>query len=511
LFRYDDEAGREEAEAFVALLLESRHPTESQSPQMAELPIYVTLTMRSEYLGACSLIDGLAEAINEGAYLVPRMTREQCREAIVGPARVCGVDLADALVERLLDDLASFAPWDDGDKPDQSHSHSGTDQLSRLARRADQLPVMQHALNQMWREAIKDRKPAERGIALTLSEYEAIGKVRGAINRHADDILKRLGPEHGVAEGVFRALTSGTTVANAVRRPTSFGELVKICGAGEPVVRNVVEAFRTPDCNFVLPEIDHKPVLDDATKIDLTHESLIRQWERLSTWLEKEGRAAHDWQRLNEDAGLSELLTGQRLANAIALRDEFKPTPAWAGRYNIDLDRVNSLVSYSKWSETKRSQDEAKRQRAVMLSLAGAALVCFMFAVFAGWELWSANVARANLQQALMSADEARANLQQALMSADDARADLQQALMSADYERDRARQALSRVTFVANGMLSYIFRGNAYVKKKDYDHAFADYNHAIALDPESAQAYIFRAGAYYVKKDYDHAFADYN
>ncbi len=53
LFRYQDYAGKEESEAFVALLLESAH-----SP---EAPIYVTITMRSEYLGACALMDGLAE------------------------------------------------------------------------------------------------------------------------------------------------------------------------------------------------------------------------------------------------------------------------------------------------------------------------------------------------------------------------------------------------------------------------------------------------------------------
>src|SRR5262245_50866973 len=65
LFRYQDYAGREEAEAFVALLLESRHPTGFANPNDAELPIYVVLTMRSEYLGYCSLFEGLAEAINE--------------------------------------------------------------------------------------------------------------------------------------------------------------------------------------------------------------------------------------------------------------------------------------------------------------------------------------------------------------------------------------------------------------------------------------------------------------
>ena len=42
-----------------------------------ERPIYVVLTMRSDYLGDCSLFRGLAEAVNEGEYLIPRLTRDQ--------------------------------------------------------------------------------------------------------------------------------------------------------------------------------------------------------------------------------------------------------------------------------------------------------------------------------------------------------------------------------------------------------------------------------------------------
>src|SRR5258705_4527452 len=136
LFRYQDYAGREEAEAFVALLLESA--------RTREFAIYVAITMRSEYLGACALIEGLADAINAGLYLTPRMSRELCREAIVGPAEVCDIDIEPALVNRLLNDLASFAPWDAADAHDQ---------LDRIMRRADQLPLLQYTLNPVWLRA----------------------------------------------------------------------------------------------------------------------------------------------------------------------------------------------------------------------------------------------------------------------------------------------------------------------------------------------------------------------
>ena len=64
--------------------------------------------MRSEYLGACSLMEGLAETISRGMVLTPRMTREHCRKAILGPASVCGFRIEEPLVNQLLNDLANI-------------------------------------------------------------------------------------------------------------------------------------------------------------------------------------------------------------------------------------------------------------------------------------------------------------------------------------------------------------------------------------------------------------------
>jgi len=235
LFRYRSNDQREEAQAFVSLLLESRWPRGVATPGQAQIPIYVAITMRSEYLGACALMLGLAEAINEGTYLTPRMTREQCEEAIVGPALVCGVEIEDRLVTRLLNDMADFAPWEE--------QREGKDQLSRLARQADQLPLMQYALNQMWRraneakQADEKQRPNEK-IRLKLADYLGL---ENELDANGDKVYRNLNDERlkATAETVFRAVTSGTTVANATRRPMQFGELVKICAEDS---RNAVAA-----------------------------------------------------------------------------------------------------------------------------------------------------------------------------------------------------------------------------------------------------------------------------
>ena len=175
-------------------------------------PIYVTITMRSEYLGACSLIEGLSDAINTGMFLTPRMTREQCREAIVGPAAVCKFDIEPTLVNRLLNDLTDFATWDGRDD---------NDQLDRITRRADQLPLLQYTLNRMWLRARE--RSSNQHITLTLADYAAIGGLRGALDAHANQIFEALGkPRWKVVEWVFRTLTGGSTVADAVRHPHPF-------------------------------------------------------------------------------------------------------------------------------------------------------------------------------------------------------------------------------------------------------------------------------------------------
>jgi hypothetical protein len=368
LFRRDDLAGREEAEAFVSLLLESKHPMEVSDPRLAELPIFVTLTMRSEFLGACSLIPGLTEAINESIYLTPRMTREECREAIVGPARVCGFDLDDRLANRILNDLANFVPWEKDGTPAQTAMLNPQDQLSRVARRADQLPIMQHALNQIWQRAKEENASTATATVrpLTLADYEAVGGVSGALDKHANHIFNSLEESRKpVAEAIFRALTWGTTVAGAVRQPTTFNELIRICGGDEAAARDTIDIFRAPTCNFLQPE--SSVPLTPETVIDITHESLIRQWSKLGQWVLAEARAADTYRVIESRAKLwkengDDLLSASALANAIAWRNQPKTNNAWAARYGNSFDLAKEYIDKSEAEDRKRAEDQRRRE-----------------------------------------------------------------------------------------------------------------------------------------------------
>ena len=195
LFRYrqletahGDQHINEDAAAFVNLLLEVK--------QQKTYPIFVVLTMRSDFLGDCTQFPGLAEAINAGQYLVPRLTRDERRAAIEGPVRVGGAEITPVLLTRLVNDV--------GDNPDQ-------------------LSILQHALNRTW---ARWREEGGHG-PLDLTHYEAIGTMASALDQHAEQAYAELGGarREQICELLFKALTDKATDSRGVRRPTNLGDL----------------------------------------------------------------------------------------------------------------------------------------------------------------------------------------------------------------------------------------------------------------------------------------------
>ena len=305
LFRFRQEGGADEANAFVALLL----ATAAQS----DFPVYVVLTMRTDSLGKCSIFSGLPEAINRGQYLTPRLSREQIRRAIIGPARVFDADVEDALVNRLLNQI-------------------GTD--------PDQLPLLQHALMRMW-QRMRTRLDAVSGSVpvvptITMSDYEAVGEIAKALSNHADEAYHSLPGLGTVVERVFRALTERVAEGVENRRPLSFERLCAVTGCAKANVEQVVERFRRPDTAFLMPPPDVS--LSTNPVIDISHESLIRQWQKLREWTQKEANARAELLRLVDAAsryaqGEGDLLGGRDLERALEWRNREQPTAAWVSLY----------------------------------------------------------------------------------------------------------------------------------------------------------------------------------
>src|SRR5262245_2410552 len=301
-----DEGYENDKAAFIKLLLGAKNQTET--------PIYVALTMRSDYLGDCAQFWDLPEAINEGQYLIPRLTREQRRAAITGPVALAGGEITPRLVNRLLNDV--------GDNPDQ-------------------LPILQHALMRTWDEWA-NKTPAHNAVhegdAIDLCCYESIGGMAQALSLHADEVYKDLLDERSreIAEKLFKCLTEKGPDNREIRRPITLGEICAVVGAREDTTKpadeieviNVIEDFRAPGRSFLMPPEGTK--LESDTLIDISHECLMRGWNKLGDWVDEEARSARIYRRLAETAelygrGEAGLWRDPDLSRALAWQERVRP------------------------------------------------------------------------------------------------------------------------------------------------------------------------------------------
>ena len=343
VFRYRHSINQQEADAFVALLL--------RSASLSEVPIYIVITMRSDFLGQCTIFPGLPEAINKGQFLTPRLTREEIKEAIEGPAEVYGGGVDPALTSRLLNAIGSSD---------------------------DQLPVLQHALQRMWTRALEqaqnttileiadDESPP---VQLSLDTYRLVGGIDNALSIHADEAFNELDDEgQTIAACLFVALTERTSHNVDIRRPVSVQEVAKIANVPVADVVAVADCFRRPDRSFIVPSQSDLPVLSGETLLDISHESLIRQWKRLVDWVEEEVEAARNYIRLEDSARLwhdkhTDFLSDIELDRLLQWRDERAPNKVWAKRYGTSFELAMEYLKLSRANrDRKRSEEKIRRK-----------------------------------------------------------------------------------------------------------------------------------------------------
>ena len=322
LFRFDRrDMGKKNIENhFVNLLLKASLNVNSA--------VYVIITMRSEFLGDCVKYRGLPEAINEGQYLVPQLTRNQLKEVIEGPVNLAGKKIAPGLVELLVNEIEE----------------------SKLKENLDQLPILQHALMRTYQHAMQQGT----GTVISYEHYEQIGEMEHALANHAEAKYKELGEGNNddnpskkqqIVKVVFQALTDASTDQKGGRRPTELKNIYAIAqsvDAAEKEVDEVVNQFRDINTSFIMPPVNPNlpnTGLYPGLMMDISHESLMRNWERLNKWISEEARYGKLYKTLNERRELneqdkSELIRGVLLRELTDWKARHLNNATWAGRYH---------------------------------------------------------------------------------------------------------------------------------------------------------------------------------
>ncbi len=452
LFRYARETSKDEANAFIELLREAI--------QQRETPIYIVLTMRSDFLGDAARFRGLPELINRSNYLIPRMTRGELTEAITRPAESQGVRLSAKLVDRLLNDIR--------------------DDPSRL-------PLLQHVLNRTWERWVEGGPST--GV-IEISHYRKAGTIDGedgqpgALHVHAQEIYeKKLSDvQRSIAEALFSCITERSQQGRDCRRPCSIETVTRIAFAPRDAaadwkphddqracLREVVEIFR--NSSFLRAPEDGLP----GEVVDLSHESLISGWGTLQSWIESEARRVKDWvwladmeRRHREESGPF-LRRGQiRWATELINKPRFNcfwiELISSSVRADKALKRMLTFVSKSEEEERKernrdaegkRRRREAERaQRRIRRALFKVIVVAaLLLALAAAWTTVEFLRARKALEERNRLYNEKQTLLDEALKRVKDAQDRSQRALDYAEFklrsggtrERVLALRALAR------------------------------------------------------------------
>jgi AAA ATPase domain/WD domain, G-beta repeat len=334
--------GEREQQAFLRLL---------DDALAEDSPLWVMLTVRSEFLSTAPERAGLAEVVDD-TLLVEPLSRARLPEVIERPAQRAGLDFEAGLVERMVEETTG----------------------------GDALPLLAYTLQELWQ-----RVGLEGTIRFT--DYEAVGGVVGSLQRCADRITDEL-TRRGQGPLILPTLLKLASVEGEeepTRRRLRRSELA-------PKEQEVVGAF--VEARLLTSGKSEGAGEKDAV-IEVAHEALLRQAieeERSSLRMRSElERLAADWDQArktheNED---SYLLVRGRLA-------EFRH---WADRHANELGPLEADFLRASGSFEER---RIRRLRAVAGGLAVLLVISVIASVLA---IWQTQQARSNAQQARLQAN----------------------------------------------------------------------------------------------------------
>ena len=209
--------------------------------------IRVIITLRADFYDRPLQDAAFAQVFTPALVNVLPMVAAELEEAVTAPAARAGVDLEPRLLTELIADTVD---------------------------QAGGLPLLQYALSELF-----DHR---QGTLLTLAEYREIDGVRGALSRRAERLYADLDREqqHAVTQLFLRLVRLGRGTRDARRRLP----LRELDGLDlDPVaVSAILERFG----RHRLLSFDRDPRTGEGT-VELAHESLLWEWERLSGWIDR--------------------------------------------------------------------------------------------------------------------------------------------------------------------------------------------------------------------------------
>jgi WD40 repeat protein len=256
--------------------------------------VQIIITMRADFFDRLSRYPALAELFEqENLLIVTEMTPADLLHSIEDPAAAVGLMYEDGLSQRILEDVR---------------------------RQPGSLPLLQYALKELF-----ERREGRR---LTHAAYDEIGGVQKALARHAENVYTGLNPaQQALMRRVLLRLIEVSETGEATRRRVARSELT-FRDVPDEAVQEIIDLLTAASSRLLIASREIKVVSDDQTAptvwIEISHEALIRQWDRFKGWVSENVetlrfgsellQAADDWNHSNHDPAY--LLRGNRLVRA---------------------------------------------------------------------------------------------------------------------------------------------------------------------------------------------------
>jgi serine/threonine protein kinase len=212
----------------------------------AAAPLRVVVSMRSDFLDRVSEDPRFMEELSRGLVFLSAPDREGLREALALPVEMVGYRYeSPSMVEDMLDALANTP---------------------------GALPLLQFAAAKLW-----DARDRQQRL-LTLSSYEAIGGISGALATHADEVVRNMSSSaQKLTQQVFRQLVT----PERTRAIVELADLFNLTGERDEIQR-VIDQLVAARLLVVQTRADA-----GGGSVEIVHESLIDRWPALRRWLDE--------------------------------------------------------------------------------------------------------------------------------------------------------------------------------------------------------------------------------
>jgi WD40 repeat protein len=304
-----------------------------------EADLHVVISLRDDFLVRCHQQEALAPSTTD-LTILGTLSESALRRALVQPALSCGYRFED---DSLVDEIVRDVQKEKG-----------------------ALPLLAFAASCLWEKRDRDKGQLTRGA------YEEIGGVAGALAKHAEATLERIGaPRVPIVRELFRNLVT----AQGTRPVREREELLSVFARPAGDARNSL-ATRADAESVVNALLDARLLTsyeqvgeagETHRQIEIVHESLLQAWPRLVRWQTQDADGAQLRDQLRHAAQLWH--ERGRTADLLWTGTAYRDLALWRERYQGGLTAVEEAFAQAAASLTGRRRARTRLAVAALIAL----------------------------------------------------------------------------------------------------------------------------------------------